>query len=148
HDGLRLPGARDRRHAAPNAKIRAEAAMRLEEKVRHDGRYGAAHRPGDLDDRHHGAEAGRGRGDLEPDEAGADDNDLAPRAEPLADPGRVGDSPQGKDARKFLARRPESPPPRSGRQDEMPVADRLSLARLEALRRAVDPGRADAEPEI
>ena len=30
----------------------------------------------------------------------------------------------------------------------MPVADRLSVARLDAPRRAIDPGRADAEPEI
>ena len=62
--------------------------------------------------------------------------------------GRVGDGPQVEDAGQFDARRLEPAPSRSGRQDEMPVADRLSVARLDALSRPVDPLRANAEPQI
>ena len=67
-DGLRMLAALDCGDADAEPEARAEGGVRIEEKIRHDRRDGAPHRPGDLDDRRLGPEAGRGGGDFEADE--------------------------------------------------------------------------------
>ena len=83
--------ALDRVDADAEAEARAERLVRVEEEVRSRRRHGAAERAGDLDHRHFAAERERSRGDLEADEAGADDDDAPAGTEPLADRRRVGD---------------------------------------------------------
>ena len=69
-------------------------------------------------------------------------------AETLADRGRVGDVAQREHARQIDARNIEPPLPRAGREDEMSVSNRAAVAELHLLRSAVDPRRADAEPQV
>ena len=140
--------ALDRGDADPEPEPRAEGGVGIQEKIRHDRRDGPPHRPRDLDDRRLGLEAGRGRRDFEADEPRPDDDDLAPRAEPLADRGRIGDVAERKYARQIDARNVEPPLPRAGREDEMPVADRAAVAELDPPRRAIDPRCADPEPQV
>ena len=73
---------------------------------------------------------------------------LRPRAEPLADCGGVGDVAQRKHAGQIDAGDVEPPLPRAGREDEMPIADRLPS--LSSTRRAARSilRCADAEPEL
>ena len=147
-DRFRVLAALDRGDADAEPEARAEGGVLFQEKIRHDRRDRPAHRARDLDHRRLGPEARGGRGDLEPDESGADDDDLGLRAEALADRGRVGDVAEREDARQIDARRIEPPLPRASREDEMSVTDRAAVAELDLLRSAVDPRRADAEPQV
>jgi hypothetical protein len=84
--------ALDRRNADAETEGRAEGPVRVKEEGRSQVRHGAAERSiGDLDHRHFAAQRQRGGGDLQADEAGANDDDPLARAEPLADRLRVGD---------------------------------------------------------
>ena len=86
--------AADRFHADPEPHLRAGADMRMVEEIRQHRRHGPSHRLGDLDDRHVAAERDGGRGDFEPDEAGADDDNLLRRAQALAQRRRFRDGAQ------------------------------------------------------
>ena len=115
--------ALDRLDADAEAEARAEGDMRVEEEIGGRRRHGAAERPGDLDHRHFAAQRQRRRGDFEADEAGADDDDAPPRAEPLADRRRVGDVAQAQHAVEIGAGNGERPRPRAGGEDQ--VVERL-----------------------
>ena len=147
-DRFRAFAALDRGDADAETEARAEGGVLFQEKIRHDRRDRPAHRARDLDDRRLGPEARGGRGDFEPDESGADDDDLGLGAKALADRGRVGDVAEREDARQINPRHIEPPLPRAGREDEMSVTDRAAVAELHLLRRAIDPRRADAEPQV
>ena len=134
------PGSPRRRR--PRNEPRAERPVRLGIEVRQDRRHRAAHRPGDLDHRRLGAELGRGRRDLEPDEARADHDDPEAGGDPFAQGGRVGDVAQREHAGQIDAGDVEPPLPRAGRQNQMAVADRRAVGEFDRPRRAVDPGRA------
>ena len=134
--------------AEPKPEARAEGGVLFQEKIRHDRRDRPAHRARDLDHRRLGPEARGGRGDFEPDESGADDDDLGLGAKPLADRGRVGDVAQREHAGQIDARHIEPPLPRASRKDEMAVIDRAAVGELDLLCSAVDPRRADAEPQV
>jgi hypothetical protein len=129
--GLRALAAFDRGDADSEPEPRAEGAVRGKEKIRHDRRHGPPHRSRDFDNRRLGLEAGRGRGDFKPDEPRPDDDDLPPRAEAFADRSRVADVPEREHARKVDARDIEPPLPRAGREDEMPISDRLAVTELD-----------------
>ena len=133
---------------SPSRKRAPKARVLSQEKIRHDRRDRPAHRARDLDHRRLGPEARGGRGDFEPDESGADDDDLGLRAKTLADRGRVGDVAEREHARQIDSRRIEPPLPRASREDEMAVSNRAAVAELDLLRSAVDPRRADAEPQV
>src|SRR6202044_3425931 len=101
-----------------------------------------------LDHRRLGAEARGGRGDFEPDESGADDDDFGLWAKPLTDRGRIGDVAEPEPARQIDARHIEPPLPRASRQDEVSERNRAAVAQLHLLRSAVNPRRADAESQV
>ena len=108
--------ALDRVDADAEAEARAERLVRVEEEVRGRRRHGAAERAGDLDHRHLAADRERGGGDLEADEAGADDDDAPAGTEPLADRRRVGDVAQSQHAVEIGAGNGEGARPRAGRR--------------------------------
>ena len=89
-----------------------------------------------------------GGGDFKPDESCADNDDLEPWAQTLADRSRVGDVAQHEYARKVDARNIEPPLPRACGEDEMVVTDRRAFAQLHPPRSAVDPHCADAESQV
>ncbi len=95
-----------------------------------------------------GPEADGGRGDFEPDKTGADNHDLRSGAEALADLGCVGDVAKREHARQIDAGHVKPPLPCASGEDEMSVTDRTAVAQLNVLRSAINPGRADAEPQI
>ena len=105
NDRFRALAPLDRGDADAEPEARPERGVLFQEKIRQDRRDRPAHRARDLDDRRLGAEARGGRGDFEPDESGADDDDLGLRAKTLADRGRIGDVAQREDARQIDARR-------------------------------------------
>ena len=140
--------ALDRGDAKPKPEARAESPVLFQEKIRHDRRDRAAHRARDLDHRRVGSEARGGRGDLEPDESGADDDDFRLRTETLADRGRIRNVAEREHALEIDARHIEPPLPRAGRKDEMSVTDHAAVAELHPLRSAIDPRRADSEPQV
>ena len=148
NDRFRVLAPLDRSDAKPKPEARPEGGVLFQEKIRHDRRDRPAHRARDLDHRRLGPEARGGRGDFEPDESGADDDDPGLRAEPLADRGRVGDVAKREHARQIDSRHIEPPLPRASRKDEMPIINRASVAELHLLRSAIDPRRADAEPQV
>ena len=132
----------------PRRKCAPKATVLSQEKIRHDRRDRPAHRARDLDHRRLGPEARSGRRDFEPDESGADDDDLGLGAKALADRGRIGDVAEREHARQIDSGRLEPPLPRASGEDEMPVIDRAAVAELHPLRRAINPRCADAEPEV
>ena len=138
----------DRSDADAKPEARAEGGVLFQEKIRHDRRDRPAHRARDLDHRRLGPEARGGCGDFEPDESGADDDDLGLGAKTLANRGRVGDIAKREHARQIHPRNIEPPLPRAGRKDEMSVRHRAAVGELDLLGSAVDPLRADAEPQV
>ena len=130
-------------------ELRAERLMRGQEERRHFGRDGAAERPvRDFHHRHLAAERQRRRGDLQPDESGADDDDAAPGAQGLPDRLRVADRAQAEYAFEIDAGRAQGPLPRAGREDQMIVSRAGARGELDQPRRAVDPLGLDPKAQI
>ena len=122
-DRLRVLAPLDRGDAKPKPEARAERGVLFQEKIRHDRRHRPAHRARDLDHCRLGPEARGGRGDFEPDESGADDDNLGLGAKPLADRGRIGDVAEREHAGQIDAGHIEPPLPRASREDEMSVSE-------------------------
>jgi len=138
-----------RHDADAKQDARAKRLVRLQEEV--GGRRGdrTPERPwGDFDDRHFAAKARRCRGDLQPDEAGAHDDDAPRRPKPLTQPPRVGEVTQHENPLKIDSRGDEGALSRAGGEHEMAIGEAPARGEFDASRASVDVRRFLAEHEI
>src|SRR5262245_35544127 len=141
----------DRFHADSEADPDAFALVARAEECRDSRRYGAcAETVERFNDHHRRAAFARGRSDLEPDPAAADDRQLLSGTQRLADRKRVLDRAEVERARRVAAGHPKTTRCAAGRQDELVVGDGASVGERDALRGSIDlrRPRADAKVEI